>query len=268
MLSPLAKLSLGLVALVAAVTAGTAPAAAEDAGAGEVTRDVVAGGRHIRIATDQGAVHVWRPRRYAPDSAGIVVYVHGYFTGVDQAWSEHDLAEQFAQSRQNALFMVPEAPSAKADEVRFKDLRVLLATVGRMARIRIPDGPLVVVGHSGAYRTIAEWLSFKRIDQIILIDALYAHESDFRAWIDTGRRHAAKKLVIVSIETIERSDAFVRDRPLATRSDRIPVRLFELSRGKRNAQLIYLKSQFDHMALVTARKTIPLLLRLTPLQRI
>src|SRR6185503_17480091 len=87
--------------------------------------DVVAGGRHVRFETEHGAVHVWRPRGYDRATAGIVVYVHGYFTDVDKAWEEHALAEQFAASRQNALFIVPEAPAGKAEEVRWMKLAEL-----------------------------------------------------------------------------------------------------------------------------------------------
>jgi len=40
-----------------------------------------------------------------------VIYVHGYYTDADGAWSEHDLARQFKASHQNAMFIVPDAPS-------------------------------------------------------------------------------------------------------------------------------------------------------------
>jgi hypothetical protein len=232
-----------------------------------IMRDVVAGGRHHRLWTEHGAVHVWRPHRYDASTAGLLIYVHGYYTDVDRAWSEHHLADQFASSRQNALFIVPEAPNGKAQEVFWKDLGALLEIVRTTTRLRTPDGPLVVVGHSGAYRTVTEWLKYRRLNEIILLDALYAFEGDFRAWVSTVRGHEANKLVIVSIETIKRSDQFVAADPFAAKRDRIPDRLFDLSRGTRNAQVIYMKSQFDHMGLVTEEKAIPLLLRLTPFER-
>ena len=70
----------------------------------------LAGGEHVRIATKRGPVHVWRPAGYDPLTAGIVLYVHGYYTTSDKAWAEHRLAEQFAASGRNALFIVPRAP--------------------------------------------------------------------------------------------------------------------------------------------------------------
>jgi hypothetical protein len=233
-----------------------------------VERDLVAGGRHIRVETSRGAVHVWRPPGYDADRAGILVYVHGYYTDVDRAFEEHHLAEQFAKSRQNALFIACEAPDGKKQDVFWKDLGELLDTVRTKTGLRTPDGPLVILGHSGAYRTLAEWLAYRRIDEMILLDALYANEEDFRAWIESMPRHGSRKLVIVSIETTKRSDAFVDKQRFAAKAEKVPDRLFELTRGKRNAQVVYLKSQYDHMALVTGDKAIPLLLRLTPFDRL
>ena len=44
---------------------------------------------HWRIATAQGAVHVWVPEGYDRESAGTVIYVHGYYTDADGAWRDH-----------------------------------------------------------------------------------------------------------------------------------------------------------------------------------
>ncbi len=249
-------------------TTTTATIAAHKPMHAPIERSTIAGGRHLRLETEHGAVHVWRPKGYVEETAGVLLYVHGYYTDVDRAFEEHHLAEQFAKSRQNALFIVPEAPSGKQQDVFWKDLGALLECVRKMTRLRTPDGPLVVLGHSGAYRTLAEWLAFRRVDEIILLDALYAHDDDFRAWIESMPRHAQKKLVIVSIETIAHSDAFVRRQIFAAKSEKVPDRLFDLTPGNRNAQVIYMKSQYDHMALVTEEKTIPLLLRLTPFVRL
>ena len=42
--------------------------------------------RTFALATAHGPVHVWVPAGYHPDGAAIVLYVHGYYTGVDKAW--------------------------------------------------------------------------------------------------------------------------------------------------------------------------------------
>src|SRR5207244_3849227 len=82
-----------------------------------------------------------------------------------------------------------QTPDGKRQDVFWKDLGELLEAVRRLARLRTPDGPLVILGHSGAYRTLAEWIKYPRVDEMILLDALYANEDDFRAWIESMPRH-------------------------------------------------------------------------------
>src|SRR5262249_28999793 len=54
----------------------------EDDGDGRLEKkeDVVLGGKHFRIKTGRGAVHVWVPPDYDRETAGTVIYVHGYYT--------------------------------------------------------------------------------------------------------------------------------------------------------------------------------------------
>ena len=61
-----------------------------------------------------------------------------------------------------------------------------------------PWGSLVVVGHSGAYRTISPWLNYRPVDQVILIDGLYAREEAFRFWLNRARGHAVNRLILVA----------------------------------------------------------------------
>ena len=95
------------------------------------------GGKHFRIRTTRGAVHVWVPPDYDRETAGTVVYVHGYYTDADGAWREHELARQFKASRQNAMFIVPDAPAGNEDEVQWPALKDLRRAVTR-ANLRLP----------------------------------------------------------------------------------------------------------------------------------
>ena len=87
---------------------------------------------HLRLTTARGVVHSWTPPGYVPQTAGIVIYLHGYYTSADQAWDENYLASQFLASRRNALFLVPEAPTTIDDEVQWKSLEGLLTAVERL----------------------------------------------------------------------------------------------------------------------------------------
>jgi hypothetical protein len=227
--------------------------------------DVVLGGRHFRIKTARGAVHVWVPPDYDRETAGTVIYVHGYYTDADGAWREYDLARQFKASRQNAMFIVPDAPAGNDDEVRWPALGDLRRAVTR-ANIHLPDGPVVVMGHSGAFRTVMQWVDHRLVDQIILLDALYAGEAAFDEFIASGKRADDHKLIVVAASTAEESSSFARRYRFAVARERMPSSMTDFTRRERGAKLLYIHSQFEHMAIVTSGKVIPMLLRVTPLK--
>ena len=231
----------------------------------EKVEDEVAGGKHWRIKTAQGAVHVWVPEDYDRETAGTVVYVHGYYTDADGAWREHELAKQFRRSHQNALFIVPDAPAGNDDSVKWPALKDLRHAVAR-ANIRLPDGPIIVMGHSGAFRTVMQWVDHKLVDQIILLDALYAGESAFDEFIKSGKRADDHKLIVVGAGTAEASAAFSAKYKFAVAREKFPDALGGFSKSERRAKLLYIHSQYEHMGIVTSGKVIPILLRMTPLK--
>jgi hypothetical protein len=231
----------------------------------EKTEDKVAGGTHWRVKTKAGSVHIWIPGNYDRETAGTVVYVHGYWTDSDGAWKDYGLAKQFRASRQNAMFVVPDAPSNNDEQVKWAALSDLRKAVAR-ANIRLPDGPLVVMGHSGAFRTVMKWIDNRLVDQIILLDALYGGEKAFDEYIDSGKRADDHKLIVIGSDTATESKAFSKSYPFAVVRDKLPEAVKEFSKRERRAKLLYVRSQFGHMAMVTNGKVIPLLLRLTQLK--
>ncbi len=261
---------MSLGAVVVPSLAGTTPAAnaavlgTDSDDKLEKKEDTVAGGTHWRIKTKAGAVHVWIPGNYDRETAGTVVYVHGYYTDSDGAWRNYGLAKQFRASKQNAMFVVPDAPSGNAEEVKWPALTDLRKAVAR-ANIRLPDGPLVVVGHSGAFRTVMKWIDNRTVDQIILLDALYGGEKAFDEYIDSGKRADDHKLIVVGAATAQGSKAFTKKYPFAVSRDKLPSSATGFSKREKRAKLLYVHSQYEHMAIVTNGKVIPMLLRLTQL---
>ena len=233
----------------------------------EKTEDTVAGGKHWRIKTKAGSVHVWVPPDYDRATAGTVVYVHGYWTDADGAWKNHTLARQFRASRQNALFIVPDAPSSNDDSVKWPALKDLRKAITR-ANIVMPDGPVVVMGHSGAFRTVMQWVDHVRVEQIILLDAMYAGEKAFDAFIGTGKRADQHKLIVVGADTAEGSAGFAKTYKFAVAREKMPSSYDGFTKREKRAKLLYIRSQYNHMSLVTAGKVIPLLLRMTSLKAI
>ncbi len=227
--------------------------------------DTVAGGKHWRIMTPSGAVHVWIPENYDRATAGTVVYVHGYWIDADGAWSTYELAKQFKKSHQNALFIVPDAPQNNDDNVKWPALKDLRKAVSR-ANIHLPDGPMVVMGHSGAFRTIMQWVDHRLVDQIILLDAMYAGESAFDEYIGSGKHADDHKLIVIGAGTAQDSSAFAKKYKFAVAREKLPDTVSGFTKRERGAKLLYVRSQYEHMQIVTSEKVIPMLLHLTPLK--
>lgn len=230
----------------------------------ELVTQLLDDGRHVRFGTDgRGPVQVWRPQSYKPEGALTVVYVHGFYDNADTAFFGHHLSEQFRDSGRNALFIVPEAPSWRTDDVVWKDLDELLVAVETQARVTLPKGPVWVVAHSGAYRTAASWLSNPRIERVILLDALYSADDDFTRWVratpePSGPVH---RLTVVGFDTAQRSEWFLRAHPNAVKLDDLPFLYDGFRPSQASAQVLYLQSErFGHMELVTSGRVLPVLL--------
>lgn len=215
---------------------------------------------HTRIATPAGAIHVLRPAGYRRTTAGTVLYVHGFNTTVDRTWKKNRLEHQLAASGVNALFVAVAAPRSLEDRVRFPDLGALLGLVARRARLRLPPGPVVALGHSGGYWTIAHWLDDRRLRQVILLDGVYGFLAEYRAWI-TGA--PARRLALLARGTRTLSRRLVRDLPGVLRRPEIPERF---SPRERAARILYVDSQYGHSDLVRNGKVIPAVLQLTGLR--
>ena len=123
----------------------------------------------------------------------------------------------------------------------------------------------MAAGHSGAYRTLVEWLGDPALRTLILIDAIYGKQDEFRDWLDADPAH---KMTLVVKGTARWADPFVRGYPRAITLPRIPDSFDELTRAQRTAKLLCLRSQYEHMELITEGKTLPVVLRRTALGRV
>jgi hypothetical protein len=225
--------------------------------------DRVCGGEHWRLATLHGPVHVWQPGRYDRRSGGTVVYVHGFSTDADGAWGAQGLPRQFEASQRNATFLVPEAPSSAEDGVSFPSLFELFRAVRTRLGPALPRGPLVVVGHSAAHLTVLRWLRDPRLEEMILLDALYGEDvvEALRSWLKSGRG----RLVLVSADTAGDAEELLRGLPSAVRGSWVPESAWGFTPAQRRARVLSLHSQYGHLDMVTSGKVIPQLLSLTRL---
>ena len=230
--------------------------------------DQVSGGAHWRLLTEKGPVHVWQPRGYDPAKAGTVIYVHGYYTNVDSAWVQHALAEQFASSRANALFIVPEAPAGSNEEVFWPVLSDLLKEVERQLPGLKAHAPIVAAGHSGAWRTLGAWADDKTVENFILLDALYGMDDKFQAWLARQPSGNEPRMTLVSKDTASRVAPFLEKIPTAKRRAALPETYRDLTPAERDVPVLEIASDLGHMEIVTSGKVLPVLLPRSPLKQV
>jgi hypothetical protein len=234
----------------------------------EPVTDQISGGVHWRLLTEKGPVHVWQPRGYDSASAGTVVYVHGYYTNVDNAWVQHALAEQFASSKANALFIVPEAPRGSNEEVFWPALGELLKEVEKQLLGIKARSPVVVAGHSGAWRTMGGWAEDKRVENFILLDAFYGMDDKFLAWLNHRPGTDEPRMTLVSKDTANRVTSFLEGLPLAKRRASLPETYRDLTPAERIAPVLEIHSDLGHMEIITSGKVLPVLLHRSALKAV
>lgn len=217
-------------------------------------------GTHRRLETPRGAVHTWSPYGYAPETAILVLYVHGYHIDLDNAWLGQGLPEQFGVSRINALFVACEAPSNPTDHVRWESLSDLLSTVEQATGDSFPKGRVVAIGHSGAYRTIAHWVREPRLETLVLFDAGYGPITPFLQWIN-GRPD--RRLISFASDTIRWTTALHRRLPTTFTIDGVASlgdpRVIDAVQAQR---IVHIRSELDHMQLVRGATALPAALQL------
>jgi hypothetical protein len=145
-----------------------------------------------RIDTPRGPVYV-RPG----DSGSAVVYVHGFYETAQGAANK--LQPLFTTG---ATVIIPEAPQHGSDPVRFPNLGELLLAAG------VPNAdPVVVIGHSGAHKTIRNWLGNPQLKHIIALDMAYGSIEPFIEW----GRQAGHSMAVVGFSTREKSERLARE---------------------------------------------------------
>jgi len=121
------------------------------------------------------------------------------------------------------------------------------------------------MGHSGAYKTLLRWLDYRHLTHLILVDALYGGEAEFREWLEQVRGHHQHRMIMVAADTLRWSEPLMRDIDYERAFDQVPTRYQDVAVKDRTAKLLYMRAQYSHMGLVVSGDVMPLLLRLTSL---
>jgi hypothetical protein len=157
--------------------------------------------------------------RYGGDEEGVpaLVHFHGHNTTAERALVSHALREQLADSKQNAVLVVPQLASMAADSSCGKLespgalSRLLSEAIAAAHEVRrtlgdtafpadAPLGTVCVSAHSGGYHAAACSLRSGGVDvrETYLFDSLYTDADVFRDWVIARRGeplHRRHKLV-------------------------------------------------------------------------
>jgi hypothetical protein len=228
------------------------------------------------------SVAVFIPRGFrARGPVNLVFFFHGWFTTIEDAAEQFQLYRQFAQSGARALLVMVEAARNAPDSFggRLEEPGGFSRLVTELLRALAQEGivptanpgGLVLAGHSGAYRVIAEILSHggleAKIKEVYLFDALYDRTETFARWIKGG---GGRFVSVSAADGEETTD--VAELVAALRAEGIPLRIAtDTSEGAaadpfaRAAPVLFTFSDGDHYAVVGGHDEFRRLLRSSPL---
>lgn len=209
---------------------------------------------HWRLETDRGPVHVWIPDGYDAKTAVTVVFVHGYDTNVDTAWSEYKLRDQFEASGLNAMFIAGRAPRSLKYGVSWISLADLVKTVAAGVATHMPEGGIVAVGYSGAYRTLVHWLDNPALETLVLLDAAYGEEDQFMKWTRADKHH---RLINIASDTRDESNWMHAHLPDTRRVNGLRPPWSDEVRASR---VLYVRTRIGHLPMITGGVALPLAL--------
>jgi hypothetical protein len=94
---------------------------------------------------------------------------------------------------------------------------------------------------------------------------MYGEEDAFLDWLAASPRH---RLVNIGQDTLRWTEEAARAVPDRVELDRFPDDERTVPPEARSARLLYIRSQFGHMTLVTGGVVLPLLMRLVPVPQL
>jgi hypothetical protein len=149
------------------------------------------------------AVIIITPKNFvAKKKVDIIFWFHGWNNTIDSALIEYGLSRQFAEADVNAVLVLAEtaknAPDSYGGKLEQKNtfhelVKDVLEKLVDMQVISARDrvGNLILAGHSGAYRVMANILQNGNVpvNEVILFDALYADTDKFVNWLTADKHH-------------------------------------------------------------------------------
>jgi len=149
------------------------------------------------------SVIIITPKNFvAKKKIDMIFWFHGWNNNIDTALIAYGLSRQFAEADVNAVLVLAETAKNAPDsyggkleqENAFHQLvKDILQELVHMHVISARDraGNIILAGHSGAYRVMANILQNGNVpvNEVILFDALYADTNKFMNWLTADKNH-------------------------------------------------------------------------------
>jgi len=222
----------------------------------------------------RGPVCIWEPDLIDYTTAGTVVFVHGFRLNqkthtwyVDQVWEEFKLIDKFQTSTRNARFVAIQNRASRASKTRWLHLRDLLAALNDS--LSSISGPVVVIGHSAAYLTVANWIGNVNLMHLTLLDGLYGKLAAYQRHMN--RRGVTSDMVVGKYSS---NGPYKNSRNLMSRVkkyltlEELPDTYDLLSDDAKNAKNLYVTVRLPHMEFVQDPRVIPLFIQRGPLSEV
>ena len=149
------------------------------------------------------SVIIITPKNFiAKKKVDMIFWFHGWNNNIDSALVRYGLSRQFAESGTNAVLVLAEtakdAPDSYGGKLEQKNTfsKLVADVLQKLVSMHVISendniGNVILAGHSGAYRVMANILQNGNVpvNEVILFDALYADTGKFLTWLIDGNDH-------------------------------------------------------------------------------
>jgi hypothetical protein len=152
--------------------------------------------------SDNSVIIITPKKFHAGKKVDMIFWFHGWNNNIDSSLVRYGLSKQFAESGMNAVLVLAEtakdAPDSYGGKLEEENVFKALANdvLQKLVKEKVISrhcnaGHIILAGHSGAYRVMANILQNGNVpvNEVILFDALYADTDEFLSWITSGSDH-------------------------------------------------------------------------------
>jgi hypothetical protein len=213
-----------------------------------------------------------------------VLHFHGHNTTVAHELKRHQLREQLAASKQNAILLAPQGPVNASDSSggKLEKSRGYLEFLGEARRVlQLPEvsaalgkasipgpsriGKVCMSAHSGGYKVAAACMTRGgfHVNEVYLFDALYGDVPKYLEWIKAKRHETSANSRHKLISYYHGGRTAARNAELREALDKAGIAYLhekkegQLSRAEiTRARVVFIKTQVDHTRLTFKYNTL------------